>query len=149
MQVLLDTNILISAALFPNGVASKAYFKAIEKPYSAVVCEWSIDELHRVFNRKFPNRLDVLNKFLVSASTSFRIIKTPDEEVADEEKIRDVKDRPLLRSAQIEGVDILLTGDLDFLESGVNNPMILNPVQFLEMEHKLLPNEKKATTVKK
>lgn len=86
MKVLLDTNILISAALFPNGVASKAYFKAIEKPYSAVVCEWSIDEIHRVFNRKFPNRLDILNKFLVSMSASFRIIKTPDDEVEDEKK---------------------------------------------------------------
>ena len=87
---MLDTNILISAALLPNGVASKAYFKAIEKPYIAVVCEWSIDELHRVFNRKFPNRLNTLHAFSAAASTSFRIIKTPDEEVADEEKIRDV-----------------------------------------------------------
>ena len=133
MHILLDTNILISAALFPNGVAAKAYFKAIEKPYTAVVCEWSIDELHRVFNRKFPSRLHTLNAFLAAASTSFRIIKTPDEEVVDEEKIRDVKDRPLLRAAQNENVDILLTGDLDFLESGVERPVILNPAQFLEM----------------
>ena len=133
MRVLLDTNILISAALFPNGVASKAYFKAIEKPYTAVVCEWSIDELHRVFNRKFPKRLSTLDTFLAAAATSFRIIETPDEEVADEEKIRDVKDRPLLRAAQIENIDILLTGDLDFLESRVERPIILNPAQFLEM----------------
>lgn len=132
MKILLDTNILLSAALFPNGVAAQAYFKAVTYPYSSIVCEYSIDELRRVFNRKFPTRLGALDRFLAISSTSFTIIPTPSESVSDEVKIRDIKDRPLIRAAQIAQVDILLTGDKDFLESGVDNPMILSPTQFLE-----------------
>lgn len=48
-------------------------------------------------------------------------------------KIRDVKDRPILRAAKIAKVDILLTGDKDFLESGINTPKIINPSQFLSI----------------
>ena len=64
MRILLDTNILISAALFPNGTAAKAYVKAVTYPNKGIVCDWSIDELRRVFNRKFPKRGDSLNQFL-------------------------------------------------------------------------------------
>ena len=48
-------------------------------------------------------------------------------------QIRDVKDRPILRAAKIAKVDILLTGDKDFLESGINTPKIVNPSQFLSI----------------
>lgn len=132
MKVMIDTNILLSAALFPNGVAAKAYMKAIAYPYDGIVCEWSMNELRRVFNRKFPKRLDVLDRFLAISATAFEIIPTPLEEVSDEIKIRDVMDRPLLRAAQSANIAILLTGDKDFLESGVENPMIMSPTQFLD-----------------
>lgn len=132
MRILLDTNILISAALFPTGVAAKAYFKAVTYPNKGVVCDWSIDELRRVYNRKFPDRIASLNQFLAMASISIEIIPTPVDEVADEVKIRDIKDRPILRAAQLADVDLLLTGDKDFLESGVIKPTIINPSTFIE-----------------
>lgn len=131
MRILLDTNILLSAALFPNGVAAKAYNKAVMHPNKGVVCEWTIDELHQVFNRKFPNKIDCLDRFISTAAMSFEIIPTPTETVSDEEKIRDVKDRPILRAAKIAKVDILLTGDKDFLESKIDTPQIINPSQFI------------------
>lgn len=132
MKILLDTNILLSAALFPNGVAAQAYLKAVTYPHCSIVCEYSIDELRRVFNRKFPNKLAALDRFLAISATSFTIIPTPSEVVSDEDKIRDVKDRPLIRAAQLARVDILLTGDKDFLEAEVDNPLILSPTQFLD-----------------
>lgn len=36
MRILLDTNILISAALFPNGTAAKAYVKAVTYPNKGI-----------------------------------------------------------------------------------------------------------------
>ncbi len=39
MRIMLDTNILISAALFPNGRAAKAFFKALLPPYEPMVCD--------------------------------------------------------------------------------------------------------------
>ena len=132
MRILLDTNILISAALFPNGTAARAYTKAVTYPNKGIICDWSIEELRRVFNRKFPSRIEFLNQFLALASLAIEIIPTPVEEVLDEAKIRDVKDRPILRAAQNAKVDVLLTGDKDFLESGVVNPKILDPASFIE-----------------
>ncbi len=35
MKVMIDTNIIISAALSPNGNAAKAFMKAVLPPYNA------------------------------------------------------------------------------------------------------------------
>lgn len=63
MRILLDTNIIISAALFPNGRAAQAFFKALQPPYQLLVCDYVVDELHRKFREKFPNRLTELEAF--------------------------------------------------------------------------------------
>ena len=47
MKIMIDTNIFISAALFPKGRAAEALFKALAAPYQPVVCDYVIDELHR------------------------------------------------------------------------------------------------------
>ena len=54
MRVFIDTNILISAALFPGSVPDRAYRLAVEAPNEAVVSDQVVDELRRIFNRKFP-----------------------------------------------------------------------------------------------
>jgi predicted nucleic acid-binding protein len=51
----------------------------------------------------------------------------------DEDKIRDVNDRPILRAAKKAGVDIFMTGDRDFFESAVKQPMIITAVQFIRL----------------
>ena len=43
MRVMIDTNIFISAILFPNGKASIALFKALMPPYHPVTCDYVID----------------------------------------------------------------------------------------------------------
>ena len=58
------------------------------------------------------------------------VVSTPANELDDEEKIRDADDRPILRAAIEAGVDILLTGDKDFLESSVAKPKIMTAAQF-------------------
>ena len=53
MKVMIDTNVIISAALFPNGRAAEAFFKAMMPPYEPIVCDYIVDELHRKFREKF------------------------------------------------------------------------------------------------
>ena len=48
--------------------------------------------------------------------------------------MRDVSDRPILRAAIAAKADILLTGDKDFLESGITNSKIMTPTEFLHNE---------------
>jgi len=49
MRCLIDTNILISAALFPASVPAQAFTKAVTPPHNAVVCDYTIDEMRRVY----------------------------------------------------------------------------------------------------
>jgi putative PIN family toxin of toxin-antitoxin system len=133
MRLLIDTNILISAALFPDSVPAKAYAKAVNLPYGAVVCDYSLDEMRRVFNRKFSHRLSDYERFVSSMTLAVEIVSTPDQEesVEGESAIRDVNDRPIFRAAVNAKVDALITGDKGFLESGIIKPKILTPAEFL------------------
>lgn len=45
MRVLIDTNILISAALSTNGTPYHAFVKAVSYPNHGMVCEQNIDEM--------------------------------------------------------------------------------------------------------
>ncbi len=132
MRVLIDTNVLISAALSANGVPFQAYVKAASYPNHGLICEQNVDEMKRIFNKKFPNRLAALDKFLSIALLTLELVPIPTDENVSEMKIRDVNDRPILRAAIDANADVLLTGDKDFLESGLKNPMIMTPAEFLE-----------------
>lgn len=133
MRIMLDTNIIISAALFPNGRAAQAFFKALQPPYQPLVCDYVVDELHRKFREKFPNRLTELEAFLFIALSFIKLVPTPEEAVSSEQKKRDPKDRPILRAALDAHADLFLTGDKDFLESSVTDPRIISVPEFLAM----------------
>ena len=129
IKVLIDTNILISAALSNRGTPYAAYMKAVTYPYHGVICDQNIDELRKVFNRK----IQLLDSFLAIALTALQLIETPVDEFEQEKSIRDVKDRPILRAAINVGVDILLTGDKDFLEADIDKPKTITAADFLKL----------------
>ena len=131
MKVLIDTNILISAALSNNGIPYQAFVKAVSYPNHGMICEQNIDEMRRIFNRKFPTKIQALESFLSLALLTLKIVPTPIEEQELESKIRDINDRPILRAAISAGADILLTGDKDFIESGIFNPKIMTATEFM------------------
>ena len=133
MRVLIDTNILISAALSSKGTPYQAFIKAVTYPNHGMVCEQNIDELRRIFNRKFPQKIHALETFLSLALMTLELVPTPVEEHVSESKVRDVNDRPILRAAIHAKADILLTGDKDFLESGLATPQILTDADFVNL----------------
>lgn len=131
MRVLIDTNVLISAALSANGVPYQAYVKAVTYPNHGLICEQNVDEMKRIFNKKFPNRLAALDRFLSVVLLTMELVPIPTDEDIAEVQIRDVKDRPILRAAMKARADVLLTGDKDFLESGLEKPVIMTPAEFV------------------
>lgn len=133
MRVMLDTNIIISAALFLGGQAAKAFYKAQNEPYEAVICDYVVDELRCKFREKFPNRLTELEAFIFRILPIAQLVSTPELPVEAEKEIRDVKDRPILRAALNANADLFLTGDKDFLESSVDDPRIISVREFLEL----------------
>ena len=132
IRVMIDTNIFISAILFPNGRASEALKKALVSPYRPVTCDYVIDELYRKFQEKFSDKIKELNDFADTSLKTIDVVKTPDITVKSEGLIRDIKDRPILRAALDAGADLFLTGDKDFLESSVRDPRIISVAEFLD-----------------
>ena len=93
-RIMIDTNIFISAILFPNGKAASALKKALTHPYQPVTCDYVIGELRLKFHEKFPDRITELDTFLYASLSIIDLVNTP-ETISDAEKlIRDKKDRP-------------------------------------------------------
>ena len=112
MRVMLDTNVLISALLFPSERMTKL-FENLVVNHTVVLCSYVIDELHMVVERKFPNKADVVEKLL--GRMSYELVYTPKTIDKAMLEIRDVKDYPVIYTAILEEVDVLVTGDRDFI----------------------------------
>ena len=132
MIVFIDTNILISAARNSSGTPYLAFVKATTAPNQAVICEQNLEELRRVFNRKFLNQITLLERFLALALPALDIISVPLIHQDDETEIRDITDRPIFRAAVTAKADVLITGDKDFLEADIKAFTIVTAAKFLK-----------------
>lgn len=128
MKILIDTNILISTVLFPNSKPAKAVLHTSEY-HEMILCDRNIYELREVLARKAPNTLPDAEVLL--AEFSYELIPAS---YHAEKLIRDVKDQPILNAAIVSDVDIILTGDKDFLSLDMEHPKCMTVAQFLEME---------------
>lgn len=125
---MLDTNILVSLLLFPNQRMNRM-MEAIFSSHKLVLSSFVVEELKAVVRRKFPAKAAVVDDLL--AKMSFDLVYTPEQINEKLFLIRDEKDYPVLYTAMIEDVDILITGDKDFAEIEVERPEILTPAEFM------------------
>ena len=72
------------------------------------------------------------NILISAALPTLELIPIPAKENKSESQIRDKKDRPILRAAIYAKADVILTGDKDFLESGLKKPRVLTPAEFVK-----------------
>ena len=63
IRVLVDTNVIISALLFPNSTPARVLARVLDE-HRLVLTDWIISELHEVVGRKRPDLLDSLDAFL-------------------------------------------------------------------------------------
>lgn len=129
MRLFLDTNVLISAILFPNGTASEFLRHAINH-HTIVIGDYVIEEIHEVFRRKFPNHLSDLDEFFTEFS--YEKAPLPTRGNAKFPLVRDPKDNPIVATAIDSRCDYLITGDKDILEMGnMDSPTAMGPGEFL------------------
>ena len=126
---MVDTNILFSTIFFKNGQAAKAFIHCLSN-HELVISTYVINELKQVIKKKKPEKLSDIDTFL--KKLSFELAYTPDNIEGGLFSIRDPKDYPILYTAIIENVDILISGDKDFKDTDVTHPEILTPQEFLE-----------------
>jgi len=127
MRVMLDTNILVSAFVFQT---KKIYtvIDHIVSHHELVLSSYVVDELKDVIDRKFPKMANSLDEFLTALS--FSLVYSPKQIPSGLFEIRDIFDAPILHTAIIEGIDVLITGDKDFAVVEVEKPEIMTIAEF-------------------
>lgn len=130
MRVMLDTNIFISMIFFPSP-QTRELARRLTDNNQIVVCDYVIEELRLVTERKFRSKRKFLDSFFLELP--FELVYTPKVlDLNEFPKMRDIKDSPILATAIMEGIDVFLTGDKDFLVLDVDMPEILTMAEFLE-----------------
>jgi len=131
MRIMCDTNVLISGILFPNSVPGKV-LRHIAEQERLVLATYVVEELRRVFRRKFPDKMETLEHYLERGE--FELFTTPhDLQHIAVPSVRDVKDEPVLASSILADVDFLITGDKDFSGVEIDRPVVLPPAAFLKL----------------
>jgi len=88
-----------------------------------------LDELKEVVCRKFPTKEKAVDQLLLHMG--YNLVYTPEEMDKTLFRIRDAKDYPVLYTAIIEDLNILITGDKDFAEVEIEKPDLMPPADFM------------------
>lgn len=128
MRIMLDTNVLLSAIFFPSERMDRM-MRCIFEEHRLVLSSFVVDELGYVIRRKFPAKAAAVDQML--SAMSYELVYTP--RIMDQTlfAIRDPEDYPVLYTAIVEDVDVLITGDKDFAEIQVERPEICTPAEFM------------------
>jgi putative PIN family toxin of toxin-antitoxin system len=124
-RVLVDTNVIVSALIFPESAPARTLGTVIETDH-LVLTQWILDELREVVGRKWADRLPALELFLNTVGYELLNVGAPGTE------IRDVNDQPILDAAISGHVDMIITGDKDFLALQIDRPLILTAREYLD-----------------
>ena len=114
MKVVFDTNILVSALVFPGGRAEAALLRIIEEHDQLLLSKPILDELLGVLARKFSRDAEELARTAVILSELALTVRP-------RQKLRVVKDDPdnrVLECALAGRADAIVTGDSALLDLG-------------------------------
>ncbi len=115
MKVVFDTNILVSALVFPGGRAEAALRRIIELQDQLLLSKPILDELLDVLARKFSRDPEELARVAVFIADLATILKP-------RRKLRLLKDEPdnrIIECALAGHADAVVTGDKKLLQLGV------------------------------
>lgn len=121
MRILIDTNVLISAFVF-GGKAGKLMDLLFESNHKLLVSTYVDAELKAKLEQKWPAK--ALTVYSLYRTFSFVFCESSPKQ---EGKLRDKKDVPILSDAIFHNADIILSGDNDFLEAGLEKPLVFSP----------------------
>jgi len=127
---MIDTNVLISVFVLDSEYLGVMIDNIAER-HTIVLPTYVIDELKRVTREKFQQKYDLLEPFF--RELPFELVYTPEKiDRTRYPDIRDLKDLPILVSAIVEDVDILISGDRDFAPLDMERPEILTPSSYVK-----------------
>ncbi len=114
MKVVFDTNIFISALVFPGGQAEKAMLKIIKGKDSLLISRDIINEVLSVLAAKFGGDRESLSRLAVNLSETGRMTEIKNRITF----LADGPDNRVLECAVSGGADAIITGDKAMLIVG-------------------------------
>jgi putative PIN family toxin of toxin-antitoxin system len=115
MRVVLDTNVYVSALVFPGGRADAALRRAIEGEHVVLTSKPILDELLGVLARKFARDSEELARVALFLDDLCERV-APEVQVND---LRDEADNRILECALAGRADLIVTGDRAMLDLAV------------------------------
>ena len=126
MKIMLDTNVLISALIF-GGQAGRLLSQLFLSEHELLVSEYVDEEFQAKLQQKWPAKAEKVYQCYRTLNINF--CKSTDKVLGH---LRDEKDIPVLSDAIYNKVDLILTGDKDFLEANLTNPLVFSPSMLYE-----------------
>jgi putative PIN family toxin of toxin-antitoxin system len=131
VRVVFDSNILISALVFPGKQAEKAVLRIVENRDQLFISKPIVDEVLEVLARKFARDPEELARVAVLLNDLAEVIRPPRRVRV----LKDEADNRILECAVTAGADLIVTGDQDMLElGGVEGIEIISLRAYLEAE---------------
>ena len=112
MRVVFDTNIYISALVFPGGLAEKAIYRVLEGKDELFISKAILDELLRVLATRFSKDREELARLAVWLSEIAQFV-SPKRKIT---VLRDEADNRILECAVEAGAEVIVTGDREILD---------------------------------
>ncbi len=112
MRVVFDTNIYISALVFPGGLAEKAIYRVLEGKDELFISKAILDELLRLLATKFSKDREELARLAVWLSEIAQFV-SPKRKIT---VLRDEADNRILECAVEAGAEVIVTGDREILD---------------------------------
>ncbi len=112
MRVVFDTNIFISALIFPGSQAEKAILKVIEGKDTLILSREIIKEVLSVLSKKFSRDREAISRVAVNLSEMGDLIE-PSEKT---DILEDRADNRILECAAAGNAEIIVTGDKAMLK---------------------------------
>ena len=130
LRLVLDTNVLISAALKPNGLERTAFLLAITKPAHLYVSPAILDEYREVFSRaELKIRKGLRRQFLQLIRNRSHLVN-PSLRV---EVARDPDDNKFLECVDTARADYLITGNRKHFPKFWKQTKIVTGREFVEL----------------
>lgn len=126
MKIMLDTNVLISAFVF-DGLTGALLERLWEMDQQLYVSEYIDQEFKVQLAMKWPSKAEKIYQMYHRLNIVF--CESTSEILGE---LRDKKDVPVLSDAIYHRMDVILTGDKDFLESDIEQPLIFSPGMMLD-----------------
>ena len=129
MRVVFDTNIFVSALIFPESSADKALHRIIQGEDQLIISKAILDELLGVLARKFSRDREALARVALLLDDIASMVKTGHKVHV----LSDVADNRILECAASGGADIIVSGDHELLALGdYNGIQILSLRKYIE-----------------